>query len=111
MASVSLEAPVPPPPIYDDDEEFWEWYQPDELTRWEDAVDAPVMTPEQAASVDEELIRGLDSRAREAFLLFELHRVPLPELAVALGLSIEETARLVEQARNRLGLTSGMQMP
>src|ERR1700730_3511682 len=34
----SLEEPVPPEPIYDDDEEFWEWYQPDEMTRWEDVV-------------------------------------------------------------------------
>ncbi len=69
------------------------------------------MTPEQAASVEEELIRGLDPRAREAFLLFELHRVPLAEVAVALGLSIKEAARLIEQARNRLDLTSGTQVP
>jgi RNA polymerase sigma factor (sigma-70 family) len=111
MEAVSLEAPVPPAPIYDDDEEFWEWYQPDELTRWEDTVDAPVMTPEQVALADEELVRGLDPRAREAFLLFELHRVPLPEVAIALGLSIEDAARLIEEARQRLGLTSEKQMP
>jgi DNA-directed RNA polymerase specialized sigma24 family protein len=110
MASISLEAPVPPEPIYDDDEEFWEWYQPDEETRWEDVVDAPVATPEAAAAADEELMRGLDPVAREAFLLFELYRVPLPEVAVVLGRTVKETARLVEEARNRLGLDSGKQM-
>jgi RNA polymerase sigma-70 factor (ECF subfamily) len=111
MASISLEAPVPPEPIYDDDEEFWEWYQPDEMTRWEDALDAPVMTPDEAASADEELVRDLDPKAREAFLLFELHGVPLPEVALALGVPVEEAERLIEQARTRLGLASEKQLP
>ena len=111
MATVSLEVPVPPEPIYDDDEEFWEWYQPDELTRWEDTIDAPVMTPDDVTAADEELLRGLDPRAREAFLLFELHSVPLPEVAAALGTAIEDAARLIEEARRRLGLGEEKQMP
>jgi DNA-directed RNA polymerase specialized sigma24 family protein len=110
LASISLEAPTPPEPIYDDDEEFWEWYQPDDLTRWEDVVDAPVATPEAVAAADEELVRGVDPAQREAFLLFELYRVPLPEVAVALGRSVKEAARLIEEARNRFGLASGEQM-
>jgi RNA polymerase sigma-70 factor (ECF subfamily) len=100
----SLEEPVPPEPIYDDDEEFWEWYQPDEMTRWEDVVEAPTMTPEEEAGIDEELIRGLDPRAREIFLLCELHRVPLTEAALVLGISVEEAARLLEETRRNLGL-------
>jgi RNA polymerase sigma factor (sigma-70 family) len=111
LATVSLEALTPPPPIYDDDEEFWEWYQPDELTRWEDVLDAPVMTPEQVATFDEELTHGLDSHEREAFLLFELHRLPLPEVAAALGLSVAEAGRLIEDARSRLGLAGERQIP
>lgn len=35
---MSLEATVPDGPIYDDDEIFWEWYQPDERIRWEDVI-------------------------------------------------------------------------
>jgi RNA polymerase sigma-70 factor (ECF subfamily) len=27
LATESLEAPVPPEPLYDDDESFWEWYE------------------------------------------------------------------------------------
>jgi RNA polymerase sigma-70 factor (ECF subfamily) len=97
----SLEEPVPPEPIYDD--EFWEWYQPDEMTRWEDVVEAPTLTPEEEAGIDEALTRGLDPRAREIFLLYELHRVPLTEAALALGMSVEEAARLLEEARRDLG--------
>jgi RNA polymerase sigma-70 factor (ECF subfamily) len=102
----SLEALVPPEPIYDDDEEFWEWYQPDELTRWEDVVEAPAMAPEEMAAADERLTRTPDPRAREVFLLYELHRVPLSETALALGLSVTETERLLEEARRDLGVVA-----
>jgi DNA-directed RNA polymerase specialized sigma24 family protein len=100
----SLEGPVPPEPIYGDDEEFWEWYQPDEMTRWEDVVEARTMTPEEEAETDEELTRTLDPRARGVFLLCELHRVPLTEAAVALGIPLEEAAGLLEEARHNLGV-------
>jgi RNA polymerase sigma-70 factor (ECF subfamily) len=100
----SLEEEVPPEPVYDDDEGFWEWYQPDEMTRWEDVVEAPTMTPEEQAGTDEELTRTLDRQAREVFLLCELHRVPLTEAALALGVSVEQAARLLEEARRHLGL-------
>ncbi len=64
------------------------------------------MTPEQVATYDEELTRLLDPGEREAFLLFELHRAPLREVASARGLSVADAGRLIEDARNRLGLTS-----
>jgi len=107
----SLEALVPPEPIYDDDEEFWEWYQPDEVTSWEDAVEAPAMTPEEMAAADEQLTRTPDPRAREVFLLYELHRVPLSETAFAVGLSVTETARLLEEARRDLGVAADRKLP
>jgi DNA-directed RNA polymerase specialized sigma24 family protein len=100
----SLEEPPPPEPIYDDDEEFWEWYQPDEVLRREDVVEARTMTPEEEAGTDEELTRTLDPRVRVVFLLCELHRVPLAEAAVALGMPLEDAARLFEEARRDLGL-------
>jgi hypothetical protein len=34
----------------------------------------------------------------------ELHRVPIAEAAVALGKPLDETARLLEEARRDLGL-------
>jgi RNA polymerase sigma factor (sigma-70 family) len=105
LLTESLEEPAPPEPIYDDDEEFWEWYQPDETTRGEDVVEAPTTTPEEQAGTDEELTRTLDPRAREVFLLCELHRVPLAEAAMALGMPLDVAARLLEEARRDLGLT------
>jgi RNA polymerase sigma-70 factor (ECF subfamily) len=111
ISTDSLEALVPPEPIYDDDEEFWEWYQPDELTRWEDVVEAPAMTPEEMAAADEQLTHTADPRAREAFLLYELHRVPLCETALALGLYVTETARLLEEARPDLGVGADGKLP
>jgi RNA polymerase sigma factor (sigma-70 family) len=100
----SLEAEVPPEPIYNDDEEFWEWYQPDEMTRWEDVIEAPTMTPEEEAETDEELTHTLDPRARAVFLLCELHRVPLKEATAALNIPLEKAVRLLAQARRDLGL-------
>jgi RNA polymerase sigma-70 factor (ECF subfamily) len=110
-ATVSLDERAPDEPVYDDDESFWDWYQPDDLTRWEDIVEAPTMSPEDVAVEDEELTRSLDPREREAFLFFELHRSPLTEVAIALGLSVAETARLIEDARRRLGVGGEKQMP
>jgi RNA polymerase sigma-70 factor (ECF subfamily) len=107
VPTVSLEENVPPEPIYDDDESFWEWYQPDELTRWEDVVGTPSMTPEQTFAANEEFTRSLDSVTREVFLLCELHRVSLPQAALALGLSVEEAARRLAEAQRRIDDASG----
>lgn len=99
LAKVSLEAPVPAEPVYDDDESFWEWYQPDEMTRWEDVVpDRSSKSPEQAAAAAEAFPRSLDPRARHVFLLAKVYRVPLPEAATALGLSLPEAARRLSDA-------------
>jgi RNA polymerase sigma-70 factor (ECF subfamily) len=108
LAAVSLEATVPPEPIYDDDESFWEWYQPDEMTRWEDVVAGRSKTPEDGAAADEEFTRSLDPRAREIFLIHEVHGVPLPEAALAFGLSVEEAARLLADAQRRVGIEDGV---
>jgi RNA polymerase sigma-70 factor (ECF subfamily) len=103
LPSVSLEEPVPPEPRYDDDESFLEWYQPDELTRWEDVVDGASVTPEDAAAADEEFTRAIEPRAREAFLMHDLHGVPLEEIAVAFDVSLSEAAELLVEGRRLAG--------
>lgn len=56
LAPVSLEASAPPEPVYDDDESFWEWYQPDDMTRWEDLVAEPAqLTPDEVVEAEERL--------------------------------------------------------
>jgi RNA polymerase sigma-70 factor (ECF subfamily) len=65
--------------IYDDDEEFWEWYERDEMTRWEDVAAEPTsLTPEEVV---------------------EVHRLTLAEIARALGITPQEAARLLADAR------------
>jgi RNA polymerase sigma-70 factor (ECF subfamily) len=99
LAPVSLERAVPPPPIYDDDEEFWEWYQPDDMTKWEDVAAEPEdLTPEEVVQAEEEL-RSLAPRPRLAWLLRHVHRLTVPEIAQALGVNLEEAARLIAEAR------------
>jgi RNA polymerase sigma factor (sigma-70 family) len=111
MARLSLELPGSPEPVYDEDEGIWKWYQPDDPDTSVDVLEAPVMTPEDVAASDEQLIRGLDPKEREAFLLFELHRLPLREVAVGLGVSAAEAAQLIEDARKRLALTDDRSAP
>ena len=108
LATESLEAPVPPEPFYDDDESFWEWYQPDELTRWEDVVaDPSSLSPEDAAAADEQFTRSLAPRARQVFVLHTIHRVSLREVAQALGISVSEATRLLTEARRLVGVVGG----
>jgi RNA polymerase sigma-70 factor (ECF subfamily) len=99
---VSLEAPVPPEPIYDDDESFWEWYQPDEMTRWEDIISGGLPTPEDIAATNATFAHVLDSRARKILLMHDAHGVPLPEVALALRLPESEVSHILAEARRRM---------
>jgi RNA polymerase sigma factor (sigma-70 family) len=108
LATESLQAPVPPEPVYDDDESFWEWYQPDELTRWEDVVaDPSSLSPEDAVAADEQFTRSLAPRARQVFVLHTIHRVSLRDVARALGISGSEAKRLLAEARRLVGVAGG----
>jgi RNA polymerase sigma-70 factor (ECF subfamily) len=109
--TVSIEALVPPEDTYDDDESFWEWYQPDEMLRWEDVIETPALSPEQAASADEEFARALGPREREIYLMVELYGLPLGEVALALGMSLEEAARRVADARKHLDVLEQGRIP
>lgn len=62
LAPVSLEARPPPEPIQDDDESFWEWYRPDEVTRWEDLV----AEPGQLSIMDSGTVFHMDSAGTRA---------------------------------------------
>jgi len=99
LAEVSLEAQPPPEPMYDDDEGFYEWYQPDELIKWEDLADEPdELTPEGVVEAEEEL-RSLAPRTRLVYVLHDIHRLSVAEIAQALAISGEEVLRLLPEAR------------
>ncbi len=99
--AVSLEDPVPPPPVYDDDEEFWEWYQPDDLTRYEDVLPATTVTPEDIAFVLESRRHQdrLPALERRLLLLHDRQKLPLAEIAVILRRSVGELRAALLAAR------------
>lgn len=99
LAPVSLEARPPPEPFYDDDEEFWEWYQPDEMTRWEDLAAEPTqLTPDEVVEA-EETLRSLAPRERLVYVLHDIHRLTPKEVAQVVGVAPQEVLRLLERAR------------
>jgi RNA polymerase sigma-70 factor (ECF subfamily) len=103
LAPVSLEARPPPEPFYDDDEGFYEWYQPDEMTRWEDLAAEPLeLTPEEVVAAEEEL-RSAAPRTRLVFVLHDIHHLSVAEVAQALGIPRDEVLRRLEEARKKAG--------
>lgn len=95
VPTVSLEEPVPPGSVHEDDAY--------EEVPWEEVIAGSSMTPEDAAAVDEGLVNALPRRSRQAFVMHDLHRVQLSEVALLLRLSVEEAAGLVADARRRFG--------
>jgi RNA polymerase sigma-70 factor (ECF subfamily) len=103
LARVSLEAKVPPEPIYDDDEGFWEWYQPDEMTRWEDVAAEPASLTAEEIVEAEERLQTIAPRTRLVYVLHDMHHLTLREVAQALRISPEEAARRLAEARREAG--------
>jgi RNA polymerase sigma-70 factor (ECF subfamily) len=101
-AAVSLEAPIPPEPPYDD-ESFWEWYQPEATARWKDVIPAAAAAPEQVvAALEREEGRALSRTARRLLLLTDVHRLSVAEAAGALHVPVAEAARLLAETRRTL---------
>lgn len=101
LISVSLEARAPEPPIYDDDEGFYEWFQPDEVVRWEDIL-AAESHPEPSAEVFEESVPGLSTVARQVLVMRHIHRLSFTEIAVGLRISRERLTQLWREGHARL---------
>lgn len=97
--AVSLEDPVPEEALYDDDQSFYEWYQPDDLTRWEDVIPVDEPSPEVIVAAIEQRCDDLSNMARRVLALHDLQGVTLPQVAAALRLSLTETRRLLIVAR------------
>ncbi len=100
--AVSLEDPVPDQPLYDDDESFYEWYQPDELTRWEDVIPVDEPSPETIVAAIEQQRGGLSDLSRRVLALHDAQGIALPQVAAALRLSVIETRRLLFAARQAI---------
>ncbi len=87
-------------PVYDDDEEFYEWFQPDEALKWEDVIPSDVIAPEQLLAVCESEPARLKPEERRAALLYFRLGFSMEEVCRVLGKPVEETGRLLERARD-----------
>lgn len=94
LASVSLEAPAPAEPIYDDDESFWEWYQPDETLRWEDIVADDATAGVEEPELFDRGVPGLSPLARQVLIFRHVHRFTVGEVASSLGLPSRRVSEL-----------------
>jgi RNA polymerase sigma-70 factor (ECF subfamily) len=97
LISVSLEAPVPSGPVYDDDESFWEWHQPDETLRWEDIVAAEVATETPAPRLFEQNVPGLSPLARQVLIFRLVYQFSVGEIASSLNLPVRRVSELWQE--------------
>ncbi|WP_456425031.1 RNA polymerase sigma factor [Rhodocaloribacter sp.] len=100
--AISLDEPLPPEPLYDDEESFWEWYQPDDIERWEDVFPDNLPNPEEDFLLKETETYPLEVDERQALLLFDEHKLSMIEVAYALGVTVERAAEMVHNARRRI---------
>lgn len=102
LAGVSLEAPVEDHAEAAEatDEAFWEWYQPDDVTLWEDVIPAEGLQPED---LSDERTYQLTDAERQALVLSVEHRLSVVEIASVMNLPPERTVRLIDEAQRQLG--------
>ncbi len=89
--AVSLEQEIPQAPlvidpVYDDDEQFYEWYQPDEALKWEDVIGSIELEPDLLAEVIEQQPRRLELKERRCAMLH-----------FRFGFSVEQICRIVQE--------------
>ncbi len=89
--------------IYEiDEEDFFEYYQPDETLRLEDILPGE-QWPEDQEDLKltlQEVLEGLPDDLRQAFTLTQLNDFSFEEVAMIQGKSVEQIKKEVEQARN-----------
>ncbi|HHN73261.1 MAG TPA: hypothetical protein ENK13_04145 [Thermopetrobacter sp.] len=86
-------------PVYDDDEEFYEWYQPDEALKWEDVLPADTVPPERIVSFCERAPAALQPVERRAALLYFRLDFDMEQVCRILGRGPEEVGPMLERAR------------
>lgn len=124
LEALSTDAPIPDvplvvDPVYDDDEEFYEWYQPDEALKWEDVLPATSFTPEDFVELMEETKEEAQTRKergeateklllkRRASLLCYRYGFSLKQVCRILEKTPGEVAPLLEEAHARLKESAG----
>lgn len=101
LAGVSLEASVEEEAQALDasDEALWEWYQPDDLLRWEDTIPAHDVTP---ADLDAADAYALSRQEREALVLVVEHQFSLKAVSMVMNFPPDQALRLLQGAERRV---------
>ncbi len=110
LEALSLEEEIPKVPLvidptYDDDEAFYEWFQPDEALKWEDTLPSTSFTPEDFIELMEATKDEVEARAQagerpeEAIQL--KRRAAL--LRYRFGFSLEQVCRVLGKEPARIG--------
>ncbi|MGO4573955.1 hypothetical protein [Microvirga sp. 2TAF3] len=105
-----LQDPEPVGLSYDDDETFWEWYQPEETMRHRLGIRGlTAMSRRLTAAAIEEMARTLGLDAYQVFLLHEVYRLPLRAVTLALRIPSSEAERLLAKARHYAHAATGQE--
>ncbi len=86
--------------IYDDEESFWEWYQPDDVEKLEGELAADQPSVEEVAAALEQ--KSLPAPERLALALHDLYTLTLRDVAATMQRELRETLQLVQEARRLL---------
>ncbi len=89
-------------PNYDDDESFYEWYQPDEALKWEDVIASRAIAPEELISLCESAPAKLGKLERRAALLHFRLGFSIEQVCRVTHKPVKDIAALLESARGKL---------
>lgn len=98
--AVSGQHPELPP--LEDEEEFWQWFQPEDLPIGEPLLPQPPPTPEEIAAKLGARPKALTTLARRALWMHRRHRLQVREIGAILKRPAQEVRTLVEQAAARI---------
>lgn len=89
------------PPL-EDDNEFWQWFQPEDLPIGEPMLPQPAPSPEEIAAKLGVRPQTLATPARRALWMHRRHRLTVREIGAVLRRPAAEVRTLVEQAAARV---------
>ncbi len=85
-------------PPFEDENEFWDWFQPADLPLAEPLMPEELPTPEEVAEMLERRPRVLAVQARRALWMHRRHGMEIEEIGSVLGRTPEKTRSLIKQA-------------
>ncbi|GBD42371.1 hypothetical protein HRbin39_01762 [bacterium HR39] len=89
------------PPLEDEDA-FWEWFQPEDLPVAEPLIPEPAPDPETVTETLEARPRVLATTARRALMMHRRHRLAVKEIAAVLRRPVGETVEIIREAARRV---------